>query len=392
MNFEPDAQEEAFRSEIRAFLTEQMLRQYPNGPPPPGSMELHAPASVRPWTRVLDSKDLLVPHWSPEWGGASWPLSWHHILHAELARASCPPTDTIGVNFVGPLLCRFGSAEQKRRFLPRIRNADDLWCQGFSEPNAGSDTMAIQTTAKRRGDELYVSGQKVWITNAHNADMMFALVRVEATNKRQHGLTLLLLSTRSPGITIRPIETIDGSHHLNEVFFDSVRVPATNVVGEEGRGWVYARSLLEHERTTIAGLGIVRALLDGLKHSLAASARSREPRYLDFVARAEAELQALEFMELRLLYSRDSEGNQLLPPILKLGGSELRQRVTEISLEVAGEAALKDPCGPSGEDAGNERREADFATFSYLFQRSATIAGGTSEIQRNIIAAMGLGL
>jgi alkylation response protein AidB-like acyl-CoA dehydrogenase len=310
----------------------------------------------------------------------------------------------IGIGFVGPMLCRFGSLQQKQRYLPRIRNADDYWCQGFSEPGAGSDVMSLSTTATPHKNGFAVNGQKLWITGAHNADMMFTLVRVELPGgKRQGGLTFLLIRMRDPGVRVRAVVLIDGSHRLNEVTLTNVQVPVEDMVGEQGKGWVYARSLLADERAIVAGLGQVRGLLDSLRRILISeSCHGRplleNPKYRVQLAKMETELKALEFMELRRLHDQlTNSSRHAFNPILKLRGSELRQQVTDLILQALGERALEAPSDSAGKPIPMNSPQSpppyiSYLTQRFLFERSATILGGTSEIQRNIIAAVELGL
>jgi len=353
---------------------------------------------MRRWTQALDRAGYLVHRWPREWGGMGWPPSWVKILEEELSAANAPPTDGIGIGFVGPLLCKFGSAEQKQRYLPRIRSAEELWCQGFSEANAGSDTMSIRTFAARDGNYFIVNGQKLWTSNAHVADMMFALVRTAGQGgRRMQGLTFLLLSMRSKGVSVRPVILIDGGHRVNEVTLENVRVPVENMIGEEGKGWAYAQSLLADERTIVAGVGLSRLYLNNLRRILTlehagAQPLIHDPGFRERLTRLEVELEALEFLELRTLDAKsNAAGPQMLTPILKLRGTEFLQRVTQLTLEAAGEAALEMPGTGSGSDRlPPPPPSVTWATASHLYGRAATILGGTSEIQRNIIAGVGL--
>jgi alkylation response protein AidB-like acyl-CoA dehydrogenase len=299
------------------------------------------------------------------------------------------------------VLYTFGTQAQKQRYLPKIATADEFWCQGFSEPNAGSDVMSLKTVAKPIGDDFLVTGQKLWTSNAHVADMMFALVRIDAPDaKRLRGLSFLLIDMKSPGIKVRPVITIDGRHIVNEVALENVRVPGANLVGERGKGWEYARFLLANERTKAAGVAVVKRQV-GLIRSLLKSERAvgralaENAVYRSKLAQFEAELRALEFMELRLLSSR-ADQVQILAPMLKLRGSELKQRLSEFALELLGERALESPVEESQplpvEGSALSAHAVRQCTSVFLYLRSATIVGGTSEIQRNIIAGMALGL
>ena len=401
MNFDPDPEDDRFRDRIRAYVGTTLRELFPEHFQIDAPVHNYEKHDMRRWIRALNEKELLVPHWPQQWGGANWHPNWRRILEEEFSNARCPPTDTIGTDFVGPVLCAFGSSEQKRCYLPAIRNGDHFWCQGFSEPHAGSDIMSLRTTAVRDREHFIVNGQKLWTTNAHNADMMFALLRIELPGiRKQQGLSFLLIDMRSTGVGVRPVIMIDGLHRVNEVSLQNVRVPTVNLVGEPGKGWVYARYLLTNERAVIAGLGQIKALLNNLREIARAEQKDGQALFADPLFRGqlsqlEIELQALEFMELRLLHSKaDDSSVQILAPMLKLRGSELRQRVTELTLLTLGERALEFPFS-SEKDVWAAASTSPFAlpaTVNYLFQRSATLAGGTSEIQRNLIAGVALGL
>ncbi len=396
MNFNTDVADREFRIKVRTFLSTQIKELF--GPDP--SERLLGPESQRVWTRALNQGGYLVPQWPREWGGADWPVTWPRIMEQELAAVSTPPVDTIGIGFVGPMLSKYGSLQQKKRYLQRIRNADDYWCQGFSEPGAGSDVMALTTTATRQKNGFMVTGRKLWITGAHYANMMFTLVRVQLPDgRREGGLTFLLVNMRDPGVKVRPVILIDGSHRVNEVTLENVHVPLEDMVGEQGKGWVYARSLLGDERAIVAGLGQIRGLLDALRKILSAdTGRGRplleDPQYHIPFAKMQIELKALEFMELRHLHDKSpSSSTTIFTPILKLRGSELRQRVTELAVQALGERALElqqPPANTPGAPASS--MPTSYMMRRFLFERASTILGGTSEIQRNIIASVELGL
>ncbi len=403
MDFRPDARDVAFRMEVKDFIRAKRAELLPAHDSSGPLMRLYTREELRRWTRALNEKGWAVPHWPLEWGGANWRPTWRHIRDEELIGGSCPGVDAIGADFVGPVIYSFGTPEQKRRYLARIRNADDVWCQGFSEPDAGSDLMRIRTSAVPGGDHFLVNGRKIWTTNAHNANMMFALVRAETPgNRRQQGLSFLLIDMASSGIAVRPIMTLDGRHWINEVVLDGVRVPRENLVGEQGKGWIYARFVLGNERTAIAGLPAARQQLRGLKITLArlqhdGHPAAEDPAYQEKVAQLEIELDALEFLQLRAIETtRETANVSVLASILKLRASELRQRISELAFDVLGESGLEAIAREgTGAPAGDEpfsRQYAREVAAAYLFQRSGTIAGGTSEVQRNVIAAMGLGL
>jgi alkylation response protein AidB-like acyl-CoA dehydrogenase len=299
------------------------------------------------------------------------------------------------------VIVAFGNDAQKRRFLPRIANLDDWWCQGFSEPGAGSDLASLKTTAKRDGDTYIVNGQKTWTTLAQYADWIFCLVRTDAAAKKQEGISFLLIDMNTPGITVRPIQTIDGGHEVNEVFFDDVRVPAENLVGQENKGWDYAKFLLGNERTGIARIGISKARLRRLKElaalqKLGDSPMLADPVFRRRIAAAEVELKALEMTQLRVVAAERQGRNGKPDPassILKIKGSELQQAITELLLEVVGPYALPEQ---RPQDRWNEPpvgpEWAETLAPSYFSMRKVSIYGGTNEIQKNIIAKAILGL
>ena len=399
MNFDPDQEDENFRTDVRAFLERTLLELFPKKRQDDQSKFDFDKNDVQRWTRALDSKGLLVPHWPNENNAVTWRDYWREILAEELASLQCPETDLIGIDFVGPVLCAFGSEDQKRRYLPAIRYGEQRWCQGFSEPHAGSDVMSLHTTAVRNRDRYIINGEKLWTSNAHFSDMMFALVRIEIPGlRRKPGLSFFLIDMRSPGIQVQPVILIDGTHRVNRVLLENVEVPESNLVGEAGKGWVYARYLLANERTVIAGLGVIRDQLNRLKLMIASTIHGREffavdPLIVARVGQFEAELEALEFMKLRVRCARADDGQlQLLTPMLKLRGSELRQRITTLTLQFLGEQGLESPTvldpalSFSMPTLLNPNPQIADTVSSYLFERSCTIAGGTSEIQRNIIA------
>lgn len=408
MDLVHDPSDVQFRLEVREFIRKTLPELFPDAGTPRWGLRFLDRTELRDWTRALDSKGWAVPHWPVEWGGIGISAVRRHILLEELSAANCPALDSISIDFVGPVLYTFGSPQQKRRYLPRIRTAEDFWCQGFSEASAGSDVMQLKTTATRQGNHFIVNGRKLWITNAHFADMMFALVRVEMPGqRRQQGLSFLLIDMRAQGISVRPILTIDGRHHINEVVLEGVRVPAENLVGEPGKGWIYARLILSNERTVIAGVSSARRQLRQVRnllqtHREGSATLIEKESYRNRLAQMEMELDALEVLELRVLHAPEGDPDaapSVLGPILKVRGSELRQRISELAIDALGDCGLEahPQSGPEREELPTDpvaltHLRACATTAGYLFQRSATIAGGTSEVQRNIIAAIGLGL
>ena len=335
--------------------------------------------------RIMNAHGLAVPHWPTEWGGRDWTPIQRHLWSEEMRLAFVPPPLAFNTQMIGPVIAQFGDEEMKRRFLPATANLDIWWCQGFSEPDAGSDLASLRTTAVRDGDEYIVNGQKAWTSFAQHADWIFSLVRTDPEAKKQRGISMLLIDMQTPGISIRPIQLIDGSSEVNEVFFDNVRVPAENLVGEENRAWDYAKFLLGNERTGIAAIGATKARLLRIKR-LAGASLDDQPLLRSRVTMLEVELTALETSVLRTLEKPQQSGKpDPMSSILKLKGSELQQKATELLVDVLGPAAL--PCysgtGPEG---------SDDAFPTYFNGRKISIYGGSSEVQRTIIAKQILGL
>jgi len=388
--------ERAFRDEVRAYLQtalpadlrDKVARQ----------VRLDRDDYVR-WHRILAARGWVAPGWPPEYGGPGWTPVQRHLFEEECARAGTPPVLPFGVNMVGPVLMAFGSAEQKAHYLPRILSCDDWWCQGYSEPGAGSDLASLKTSAVRDGDHYVLDGQKTWTTFAQHADMMFCLVRTDPAARKQEGISFLLVDMRTPGITVRPIRMLDEEYEVNEVFFDGVRVPAANLVGQENRGWTYAKYLLGHERTGIAAVGRSKHELARLK---ALAAREQvdgrpplaAPLFAAKVADVEIELLALEVTVLRVLAdARAAPGPEA--SLLKVRGTEIQQRIDELLVEAAGPQAL--PFDPAWLAGATPHSVADDDVAApllarYFNGRKTSIYGGSNEIQRNIIAQMILGL
>ncbi len=345
--------------------------------------------------RILNARGWAAPHWPTEWGGQDWSPVQIYLYQDELQLAGVPMPLSFNISMVGPVIARFGSEAQKRRFLPRIANLDDWWCQGFSEPNAGSDLAALRTSARREGDTYVVNGQKTWTTLAQHADWIFCLVRTDHAAKKQQGISFLLIDMKTPGITVRPIRTIDGGAEVNEVFFDEVVVPAENLVGEENKGWDYAKFLLGNERTGIARVGISKARLARIRDLAALEEVGGrrvidDPRFRDKLAMAEIELKALEMTQLRVVADeRKHESGKPNPAssILKLKGSVLQQVTTELLMDVVGPYALPYAAPESGRNEPEIGPEyAAEAAPTYFNWRKISIYGGSNEIQHNIIA------
>ena len=403
MDLDFTEEDKAFRAEVRAFLDTSLpddLRQKMVERRHLGKEDV-----VR-WQRILNARGWATPNWPVEYGGQRWTPAQRYIFQEEMALAHAPEGSPFNVNMIGPILAKFGTDAQKERFLARVANIDDWWCQGFSEPGAGSDLASLKCRADRDGEEYVINGQKIWTTQAQHADWMFALVRTDNSGKKQQGITFLLIDMTTPGITVRPIETIDGEHDANEVFFDDVRVPVANRIGEEGRGWDYAKHLLGNERSGIARIGLSKERLSQLRHleaELTADGRltaREQDRLRRKLAEVEVELRALELTQLRVV-AADAHGGGAgaAASILKIKGTEIQQRMTELTVELAGPAGLAMPDGhhavgdsAAGHNALGGDGWIEAAAPFYFTMRKVSIFGGSNEIQKNIIAKTVLGL
>ena len=351
--------------------------------------------------RIMNTKGWAVPHWPREWGGQGWTAIQRYIFTEEMLLAAVPLPQQFNCYMVGPVIAAFGSQAQKERHLARIANLDDWWCQGFSEPGAGSDLASLKTKAVREGDHYIVDGQKTWTTLGQHADWIFCLVRTDPAAKKQAGISFLLIDMKTPGISLRPIITLEGRHEVNEVFFDKVRVPAENLVGEENKGWDYAKFLLANERTGIARIGLSKermARIRRLAQEMPAGEGTMwdDRDFRERFADVEIELKALEITQMRVVaaQARDPGRPDPASSILKIKGSQLQQATTELLLEVAGPFALAAP--ERGAEPTNDwpfdHDWADAAAASYFNNRKVSIYGGSNEIQKNIIAKAVLGL
>jgi alkylation response protein AidB-like acyl-CoA dehydrogenase len=400
MDLRLTAEELAFRDELRAFIRDNL--------PADIAERLHQGHSSRKqdivaWQRILNQKGWAAYSWPKEWGGPGWSAVQRMIFLEEIQTYPAPEVNPFNITMLGPVLIQFGTQEQKQRFLPRAANVDDWWCQGFSEPGAGSDLAALKTAARREGDEYIVNGQKIWTSTAHQADWCFCLVRTNPqAAKKQEGISFVLIDMKTPGITVRPIISIDGSHHLNEVFFDDVRVPVSMRIHEENKGWDVAKFLLGNERTGIARLGKSKERVKFAKEKAKEMREggrplSEDPEFRRRIAQLETELKSLEITQLRVLSSEKSgEGRQNpLSAVLKLKGTELLQATTELAMDVGGPLSMPD-WAEELEMLSNEPKVgpvwATEATRSYLFLRAASIYGGTNEIMKNIVSKAVLGL
>lgn len=395
MEFSPE--DLAFQQEVRDFIAENYpadLRDKQD------EGEEMSKEDFLAWHKILHKKGWIAPAWPVEYGGTGWTPTQRFIWSEETARADCIRLMPFGLAMVGPVIYTFGTPEQKAYFLPRILSGEDWWCQGYSEPGSGSDLASLRTTAIRDGDDYIVNGQKTWTTLAQHADWGFFLVRTDKDAKQQEGISFLLIDMKSPGITVRPIITLGGEHEVNEVWLEDVRVPISQRVYEENKGWTCAKFLLAHERTGIAGVAaskrgiekvkaIARTELDGDKPLLANAFFKRK------VAELEVDLAALEFTELRSLAGPNAgRGPGPESSLLKIKGSEIQQRLTELSLEAVGHYGAPYFRG-FGEGDNEHTIGPDYAhraAPTYFNVRKTTIYGGSNEIQRNIIAKMVLGL
>jgi alkylation response protein AidB-like acyl-CoA dehydrogenase len=396
LNYTPE--QLAFRDEVRAFVRASLPHELSRKVIEHKHLDK---ADYLTWQRILFEKGWIAPHWPVEFGGCGWDAVRRHILDEECAAAGAPPLISFGLHMVGPVIYTFGSPEQKARYLPRILSSEDWWCQGYSEPGSGSDLASLQTRAVREGDHYIVNGQKTWTTLAQFADMIFCLVRTSSTGKKQEGISFLLIDMHSPGITVRPIITLDGAHEVNEVWFEDVKVPVENLVGEEGRGWTYAKFLLSHERTNIAGVSRSKRELAFLKAIAAKETDGGRPlienvRFRDKISRVEIELMALEITVQRVL-AAETAGKAPGPEasILKIKGTEIQQALSELMLEAVGPYGLPYLPAQWSDHWLGERVGPDYAgplAARYFNMRKVTIYGGSNEIQRNIISQAILGL
>ncbi|AOJ11390.1 acyl-CoA dehydrogenase family protein [Burkholderia mayonis] len=393
------AEEEAFRAQVQRFLADKLPPRIARKVK--GGLRLTRD-DMREWHAILDEQGWLASHWPREWGGPGWSVAQKFLFDNECALAGAPRIVPFGVNMLGPVLIKYGSEAQKRRWLPRILDGSDWWCQGYSEPGAGSDLASVKTSAVRDGDHYVVNGQKTWTTLGHYANMIFCLVRTATDVRKQEGISFLLVDMKSPGVEVRPIVTLDGEHEVNEVFFTDVRVPVENLVGEENRGWTYAKYLLTYERTNIAGVGFSVAALEKLR-AVAAKVKKNgrpladDPLFAARVARVEIELDNMKTTNLRVLAAVAGGGAPgAESSMLKIRGTQIRQEISSLMRRAMGpyaqpfvDEALD--AGHGGEPPGGLPEAASAAT-QYFNNRKLSIFGGSNEIQKNIISKMILGL
>ena len=384
MQLKLSAEDVAFREELRAYFTTKIPQELRDTVAQ--RRELSKDQIVQA-QQILNAGGYAVPHWPAEWGGRGWTDLQRHIWHEELQRACVPLPLVFNTSMVGPVIAAFGSQEQKEKFLPATANLDIWWSQGFSEPDAGSDLASLRTTAVRDGDDFVVNGQKTWTTLGQHGDWIFCLVRTDPDAKKQAGISFLLIDMTTPGLTVRPIELIDGGHEVNEVWFDDVRVPAENLVGELNHGWDYAKFLLGNERVGVAPVGATKRVLATAKEW--AADQLDDPLVASRIAELENDLLALELTALRVAANSADGKPHPASSVLKLRGTELQQAVSELVVDLAGPASL---ASGAAEDATDLEHWTRRAAPAYLNLRKASIYGGSNEIQRQIIARTILGL
>jgi alkylation response protein AidB-like acyl-CoA dehydrogenase len=384
----------AFRDEVREFFATEYdadAAQQASG----DSGEAYK-ASVIAWQKKLHAKGWIAPGWPVEYGGTDWTPTQKFIYETERGLAGIPDVIPFGLKMVAPVIYTFGNEEQKARFLPRILESEDWWCQGYSEPGAGSDLASLNTTADYAGDHYIVNGRKIWTTYAQYADWIFCLVRTSKGMRKQEGISFLLIDMKTPGITVKPIVTIDGNHSLNEVLFEDVAVPTENLIGEQDKGWTYAKALLAHERTGMAEVADSTRMLEKLKQRASVEVNGGKAMIDDSIFQTrlsdiEMELMALEYTELRVFASMAAGG---MPgpesSLLKIKGTEITQAIQELQLQLAAYYG-----GALPDDLDSQELGHDFAFEArgkYMYGRAATIYGGSNEVQRNVIAKAVLGL
>jgi alkylation response protein AidB-like acyl-CoA dehydrogenase len=397
MDLQYSEQEKRFRQEVRAFLDENLPQRLA------AKVKLGkrlAKTDIELWHRLLNKQGWLAPNWPAQWGGAEWTAIQSHIYDEEAWQSGAPRAVPFGVNMLGPVLIRFGSQQQKNHYLPRILNGTDWWCQGYSEPDAGSDLASLKTSAVRLGDKYIVNGQKSWTTLGHYADWIFCLVRTSRGGRPQEGISFLLIDMKSPGVSVRPIILLGGEHEVNEVFFDNVEVPVENLVGEENRGWTYAKYLLTHERTGTANVGNSIAALAQLK-MIATQMKTNgrplldDPYFAARFARVEIDLEAMKITNLRMLADADA-GAAAGPEssMLKIKGTVIRQEINDLARRALGPLALPFVSEALDEGYNEELIGPEYANAvarDYFNNRKLSIFAGSNEIQRGIIAKTRLG-
>jgi acyl-CoA dehydrogenase len=391
-----DADDLAFRDEVRAFLHERLTPDLVRATRLNTSVFSEHEVCMR-WHRALHARGWVAPAWPVEHGGTGWPLVRRWIWETELSRAGAPPLSPLGLRMAGPVIMRFGTPAQRAHYLPRMLSGEDTWCQGYSEPGSGSDLASLSTRAVRDGDHYVVDGTKIWTTHAHHANRMFALVRTGADSaRRQDGISFLLIDMASPGITVRPIRSASGDHEVNQVFFDGVRVPVADRVGDEGQGWTVAKYLLEFERGGAIAAARLRAALERLVALAERRGLLEDPDLALAMSAVEVDVDALEATELRVMATMQVGQNPggLVSSMLKLRWSEIQQSITRLGVRLLGADALAWETGRpmhDGVSAAGLDDEARPLVAQFLNARAYTIFGGSSEIQREIVAREVLG-
>ncbi len=393
------AEELAFRDEVRSFfrtaIPESIRRKVLEG-------QHLTKEEIVASQRILNAKGWAVPNWPVEWGGKDWSPVQVYMYQDEMQQNGVPSPLAFNTSMVGPVIAHFGTDAQKQRFLPAAANLDVWWCQGFSEPGAGSDLASLRTKAERVGDTWVINGQKTWTTLAQHADWIFVLCRTDPAAKKQEGISFILADMKTPGITRRPIQTIDGGHEVNEIFFDNVVVPAENLVGEVNKGWDCAKFLLGNERTGIARVGTSKARLKRIRELAAIEMSGGRPliedrKFREKLSATEIELKALEMTQLRIVADERKQAKGKPNPassILKLKGSVIQQATTELMMQVVGPYVMPFAASDEGDGRNEEGYGPDYAAGAaptYFNWRKISIYGGSNEIQRNIVAKAILG-
>jgi alkylation response protein AidB-like acyl-CoA dehydrogenase len=385
-------EEQKFREDVRAWVRTNLPKDISNKV----HNSLHLTRDdMQQWARILGKKGWLGYGWPKQFGGPGWNAVQKHLFEEECALAGAPRIVPFGPVMVAPVIMTFGSPEQQQRFLPGIASGEVWWSQGYSEPGSGSDLASLKTRAERKGDKYIVNGQKTWTTLAQYGEWIFCLVRTSTEGKPQTGISFLLIDMKSPGVTVRPIIMLDGGHEVNEVFFDNVEVPAENLIGEENKGWTYAKHLLSHERTNIADVNRAKRELERLKRIAKAENVYTDTRFRDEIAKLEVDIVALEMLVLRVLSAEKSGKNSLdIAGLLKIKGSEIQQRYSELMMLACGAYSL-----PYIKEAMEAGWQGDYVgaahcaplASTYFNMRKTTIYGGSNEVQRNIVAQTVLG-
>ena len=389
MNIDYSAEDLAFKKEVtewfEANLTPELKAIAETGSEFAAGMSRETHVS---WGKTLASNGWLTPGWPVEYGGPKWTLTQRYIFDQVRAEVSAPTPFSMGVIMLGPVIMKFGTDEQKAHYLPRILSFEDWWCQGYSEPGSGSDLASLSLSAESDGDHYVLNGSKIWTTYAQWANKMFCLVRTNSDGKKQEGISFLLLDMDTPGIEVRPIYSIDGAHHLNQTFFDNVRVPKANLVGKENDGWTVAKYLLTHERSSLSGVGESERNLKMLKKLIVSNGLEDDLQLKLKMAQAELQLTALRYTDLRLLSAAATGASAgAESSMLKIKGTELQQTLSELMVEIAGYDAI-----PWYASEGVVATEFEFATRAYNFGRASTIYGGSTEVQYGVLAKAVLGL